>query len=388
MCVSTAPQVTVDLTSLRDLAEGEFRFALVNADDDSLSQVTVVPLSNDVVDGVLVTTFPPLPGDGQQLVTVQAEWLSGTGGFEEIGFVVFDDESGSVDGVPPDSFAYSQAVRESASRRMLFSHAQGPTEQCLLGYSSGARLGLYVFAENLDLALPEDHLRVRSIGSSSWEIGWEDTPAIWPGLETTGDRGYDDAILHVVATTEESVCGFDPRNWTTGESGGSLDGKGHASLMQCTATLTEGDSFEVHLSRTFTVSDDRTAVRFSFGPLQFDVSDADGMNDAFEAALVDAQGRSLVHVFTSVRDAFFNISEDLPAQSGAATSFGDGQVTVDLSGVPAGTEATLVLRLVNNDGDTQSSVLLTQYEVLEGAGAEGADLRTAQRDGLSAHTRD
>ena len=92
------------------------------------------------------------------------------------------------------------------------------------------------------------------------------------------------------------------------------------------------------------------------------------MNEAFEAALLDASGRSLVHTFTPGRDAFFNFTEGSVAEWGTGTEVIDSTVTIDLSGVAAGTEVTLVLRLVNNDLDTSSSVQLTSFEIVSGGG--------------------
>jgi YbbR domain-containing protein len=44
--------------------------------------------------------------------------------------------------------------------------------------------------------------------------------------------------------------------------------------------------------------------------LNFDTTDPDSINDAFEVALVDAQGNSLIHTIQPNRDAFFNITEE------------------------------------------------------------------------------
>ena len=44
------------------------------------------------------------------------------------------------------------------------------------------------------------------------------------------------------------------------------------------------------------------------------------------------------------------------------------QVTLDLSGIPGGTQATFRLRLVNNDADRATSVQLTDFDLLYGAG--------------------
>ena len=66
----------------------------------------------------------------------------------------------------------------------------------------------------------------------------------------------------------------------------------------------------------------------------------------------------------------------------------DGQqVTVDLSGVPAGTEATFIFRLVNNDTDKETTVEITSFELLAGAGQgqPSVDLRGCRFRGVERH---
>ena len=127
--------------------------------------------------------------------------------------------------------------------------------------------------------------------------------------------------------------------WTTTESGGSETGKGTVMADVCHAVMTEGDSFVVTLATVFVVPAAPTPLTFSFSDLQFDTSDPNFINDAFEVALVDPAGVSLVQTFSAGRDAFFNITEGQSAALGQGTSFNaiDQTVTVDLSGVFAGT---------------------------------------------------
>ena len=63
--------------------------------------------------------------------------------------------------------------------------------------------------------------------------------------------------------------------------------------------------------------------------------------------------------FSPGRDAFFNISEDLPAALGSGTTQDGQTVTVSLADVPPGQQARLIFRLVNNDADTGSTVRIT-----------------------------
>lgn len=80
------------------------------------------------------------------------------------------------------------------------------------------------------------------------------------------------------------------------------------------------------------------------------------MKDAFEVALVDASGKSLVLPIALKRDAFFNLTEGQTAALGAATRQNGQTVTLDLPALPTGKQATLVFRLVNNDQDANTRV--------------------------------
>jgi RHS repeat-associated protein len=138
---------------------------------------------------------------------------------------------------------------------------------------------------------------------------------------------------------------------------GSPTGKG--SVTAGSAILREGDSFQVGLERSFTVPKNPAPLVFHYTDLNFDTSDPGSIKDAFEASLVDAQGQNLVHPYAPGRDAFFNVTEGVGLAVGPETvQAGDTikSVTVDLSGVLPGTEATIRFRLVNNDQDTQTSV--------------------------------
>ena len=128
-------------------------------------------------------------------------------------------------------------------------------------------------------------------------------------------------------------------------------------------TLVEGTNFKVPFRQTFTVPDQPSTLKFTYEQLRFDTS-AHFIKDAFEASLVDDQGNTLVLPISSGHDAFFNITEgQQPVLSPSASQQGT-TVSVDLSHIPAGTEATLELRLVNNDSDTTTSVTIDSVNVV------------------------
>ncbi|MBP0011145.1 Ig-like domain-containing protein, partial [Roseofilum sp. Belize Diploria] len=105
-------------------------------------------------------------------------------------------------------------------------------------------------------------------------------------------------------------------------------------------------------STSVTIPEQPSQLVFDLTELNFDSTNQNAINDAFEAILVDAEGNSLVHTIAEGREAFFNLSEDIEPDLAAGVTYNEQNVTVDLSAIAPGTEATLQLRLVNNDSET------------------------------------
>jgi RHS repeat-associated protein/fibro-slime domain-containing protein len=120
----------------------------------------------------------------------------------------------------------------------------------------------------------------------------------------------------------------------------------------------------------FSVPEDPKAIAFSYRAISFDTDDTASINDAFELALLDQQGNSLVPTIDVGRDSFFNFTEgEQPLLAPGAILVGATTVVVDISNLTPGIEAELVTRLVNNDGvpggvndgtDTETSVFLQE----------------------------
>jgi hypothetical protein len=146
---------------------------------------------------------------------------------------------------------------------------------------------------------------------------------------------------------------------TTAESGGTAPHAGTVTVVDGDAVLCEGNSFLVTLSYSFTVPENSGDLTFTYTNLNLDTTDTAFINDAFEVALVDQDGFSIVSAFSPSRDAFFNIAEELPAALGPYVTHDAQTVTVSMADVPPGLEATLIFRLVNNDSDMGSCVTLT-----------------------------
>lgn len=156
--------------------------------------------------------------------------------------------------------------------------------------------------------------------------------------------------------------GFD--GWTIVESGGSTSGKGTVVSDDEDIVLTEGDSFLVAIERTFTVPSNPSAVALTYHDLTFDDTDTDAINDAFEVALVSTTGFPLLSTIGgSTRDAAFNVTEEvIGAALGAETTHTGTTTTVslDISKLVPGSTAKIIVRLVNNDSDEETTVRLPE----------------------------
>ncbi len=122
--------------------------------------------------------------------------------------------------------------------------------------------------------------------------------------------------------------------------------------------LIENDRFETQAGRPVSITANTRQLSFDY-ETQFDINDVDSINDAFEVALLDAEGNSLVHTISGDRDAFFNLTEGEPLVGGVNTVVDGATVKLDLSHIAVGTTANLVFRLVNNDADNDTTVRIT-----------------------------
>lgn len=205
-----------------------------------------------------------------------------------------------------------------------------------------------------------------SIDSTTGAFEWV-TPADFGASQTIGIR-VSDGDLSDLQTFNVGIpvvtCSFADGlpGWSVAESGGD-ELPGSVAADNCDAVITEGDSFVVTLATSFIVPNSPQTLSFNY-EADFDNDDLDFINDAFEVALIDQFGNSLVDTYVSDRDAFLNLTEDdaVPTTGGDAIASG-GTVTVDISDVLPGEEATLVFRLANNDNDVTTTVRIKDVEL-------------------------
>jgi YD repeat-containing protein len=257
---------------------------------------------------------------------------------------------------------------------------QLPTLQPISDQTTEAGIQVTLVASASDPDLPPNGLAFR-LGTGAPERSLVDPVSgrfTWTPTEAQAGQTYavtvavdDDGTPPLSASTTFSVqvlatCAFanDLNGWTTDIAPGSAQRRGTVTAHACTAVMTEGDSLLVVLEKSFTIPTTPSAVRVAFDNLSFDTTDPDSMNDAFEMALVDQDGNSLVRTFAGGRDGFLNISEGWPATYREGIQVDGNTVTVGLNGLPAGLPAKIIFRLVNNDSDYATTVRITDFAIV------------------------
>ncbi len=147
--------------------------------------------------------------------------------------------------------------------------------------------------------------------------------------------------------------------WSVTEFGGQASSEGQVLADSGDLLITEGDSLLVELSQAITIPNNPTVLELKYEGA-FDTANSGFINDAFELALLDEDGFSVVPTYVSNRDSFFNLTEEELPALGAGTLHDvitvspslSGFAQVDISSLPADATYQLVVRLVNNDGDS------------------------------------
>lgn len=206
-------------------------------------------------------------------------------------------------------------------------------------------------------------------------------------LETREMGGLVSATYDLPFTLE-SPCAFADSNlWVaTAAQPATISSQsglpGSVVFTNCEVVMTEGDSFQVTLERTFTVPANAGLLAITYATPTFDDSATNRMRDAFEAALVDATGRPLTFTIqgaAGLTPAGNSAPQVLPASPDAFFNHSDGKspfvapgavivpstlnpqhsaLLVDVSSF-AGATAKLILRLANNDADASTTVRIT-----------------------------
>jgi hypothetical protein len=84
-------------------------------------------------------------------------------------------------------------------------------------------------------------------------------------------------------------------SWRFAQQGGTQNSEGNFTAASCSPKLEEGTSFVTSLISDVEIPNDANLLTFEFNSLLFDTTSQGRSLDAFEAALLDKDGRSLVH---------------------------------------------------------------------------------------------
>ncbi len=175
-------------------------------------------------------------------------------------------------------------------------------------------------------------------------------------------------VLNVINAINSGV--YEP-DWVF--SGSNPTGPTHGRVVAsgCSPKLVEGDSLFTDLRQTIVIPDDSSAVRVSFETPIFDTLSRNAIRDSFEILLLDKTGQTLVLPFGVDRDASYNWSESTNPIAGVGsqnTTSPQGSIstaTFNVAGLDAGTKVQVKTRLVNNDGDTNTGVVIRKVEIID-----------------------
>ena len=372
----------------------------------------------DVGTGVEKLAFDPVvekhgairvPGTGGEPLAVRLVRLDeNTDYHNEFGVFTVDDAAGRVNGLLPGESGYAAAALAESRVRPFFL-VSGSVSEAEVLLPSGGHFGFYLVqnASVVDWRFgnPANTIGTGPLAFFSFPAANPDrfVHMLRPGrlrfafedLTGGGDADFNDVTVAVqfpgvvvpppppppppppLPPPPPQSFGNFPAD-LSGYVGIDLGGTtGGTTVVDGFATLNEGDRFRVGLSRAFTVPADPTAIVVTFDAPNFDTTSAGRVNDAFEIAVLAADGSPLALPTASGRDAAFNWTEGLVPIGGPATTVATNTVTLNLSALPTGTAAQLVLRLVNNDADTGTFVRIRRVDFVTATVAAPAGVTTA-----------
>lgn len=191
-------------------------------------------------------------------------------------------------------------------------------------------------------------------------------------LQIVEENGLPSANFELPFTLSDTNCiwqGLD--GWKTYASPPNLPTStnppipGSVTFQNCEIVLREGDSFLVSAEWEVSIENDAKVLVISFDGPVFDTRASLRIKDAFEIAVLGADGLPLTYTIESAsgetpanprRDACFNLPEGQSPILAPGVALFDSTVYIDLSHLSAGEKARVVCRLVNNDEDNTSEV--------------------------------
>ena len=161
------------------------------------------------------------------------------------------------------------------------------------------------------------------------------------------------------------------QGWQFDASSAAGDVTGDYTAAGCHAQLVEGASLRTELVNHVTLPSDGSGLRLEFETPQFDLTSSGTMQDAFEVTVTDPEGNAVIDPFVSGHTASMNWSESTdPAVAGSMTLTTDPaspekhSLLINLAHLPGGSELVVTARLINNDGDDTSSVIISELKTV------------------------
>ncbi|MEZ6136168.1 MAG: putative Ig domain-containing protein [Pirellulaceae bacterium] len=269
----------------------------------------------------------------------------GNRGFDDAIFTVTTSEPVTPNSQPVLAFIQDRTIDAGQTLRFQFDATDPDLPDDLLRFSLVGQV--------------PDGVTVSSDGQFVWPVPAEQAASTFPvTIRVTDNAGAFAEQTFLITVNQPQTCSLDDDFGTVvvTESGGSGDERGSVAVNGCSITLAEGNSFLVSTTLPFVVPDETSTLSLSIDDATFDTLDSGFHRDAFEVAIVDQTGNPLVTPFLVQRDAAFNLTEGQPAIHDSRISYQNGRLSIGLAGLPSGQEARLVLRLTNNDADTQTAI--------------------------------
>ena len=175
--------------------------------------------------------------------------------------------------------------------------------------------------------------------------------------------GNEQNPLENLPTITNGSFGQGLTGWNTEIVGQRTEGLAGTVIAQSGfVQLVENESFLVSANQEFVVPENPETIEVDI--LSIGLEDpAGGIPDAFEISILDADGNSLVPTFRPNASSFFNVNPGDDVSFAPGVSFDGTTVSVDISAIQAGTEATIYFDLIGNGPGTGSTVTFDDVRI-------------------------
>ncbi len=212
------------------------------------------------------------------------------------------------------------------------------------------------FVSPIDALLIVNEINSREFSDSSGRLPKRvDGPSALPYLDVSCD-GFVAPLDALLVINHINSVG-------SGTGGAAATLGGVFPSASCSPQLVEGNNFVSQWAKPLVVPDNVSSLEVLVESPKFDTTSQGTIRDAFEIEIFDESGFSILPPMQFNHETLLNWTEGHEARMAPGVrmetrSAGLMSVIVDVSNVPVGTALTLQTRLVNNDLDDLSSVIV------------------------------